>query len=225
MPQIINDWKSHCHLAVNFWCSLLLLFLDEKSVHLKGFAGSIYSQPLGPPCVYVWEVRSSQWMKIFCLGAFFKDSIFDCLNLFFMWQTCSYQCSHFMILLSEQASTSWDLALKCTKNSIGPNSWNNKISSYFRCFLIEFAGGVGFYALFNCSVQFRFWKQNFDWLVLFGLGRMVNHCFGYSLWSDGINQFLLKIQAFWCKICPCSCFEQKGKPWPYIVFVGCLSLI
>ena len=31
------------------------------------------------------------------------------------------------------------------------------------------------------SVRFRFGKQNFDWLVLFGLGRTVKHCFGRSL--------------------------------------------
>ena len=31
------------------------------------------------------------------------------------------------------------------------------------------------------SVQFRFGKQNFDWLVLFGSGRTVKHCFGWSL--------------------------------------------
>ena len=28
--------------------------------------------------------------------------------------------------------------------------------------------------------------------------------------GDGINQFLLKIWAFWCIICLCSCWEQKG---------------
>ena len=30
------------------------------------------------------------------------------------------------------------------------------------------------------SVPFPFRKQNFDWLVLFGSGRMVKHCFGRS---------------------------------------------
>ena len=34
------------------------------------------------------------------------------------------------------------------------------------------------------SVRFRFGKQNFHWLVLFGSGRTVKHCFGWSLiWS------------------------------------------
>ena len=28
--------------------------------------------------------------------------------------------------------------------------------------------------------------------------------------GDGINQFLLKIRAFWCIICLCSCSEQKS---------------
>jgi hypothetical protein len=31
------------------------------------------------------------------------------------------------------------------------------------------------------SVRFRFGKQNFNWLVLFGSGRTVKHCFGRSL--------------------------------------------
>ena len=31
------------------------------------------------------------------------------------------------------------------------------------------------------SVRFRFGKQNFNWLFLFGSGRTVKHCFGRSL--------------------------------------------
>ena len=48
-----------------------------------------------------------------------------------------------------------------------------------------YSSGLGFYALFTCSVLFQFGKQNFDWLVLFCLGRTVKHCFGISLLSCG----------------------------------------
>ena len=37
------------------------------------------------------------------------------------------------------------------------------------------------------SVWFRFGKQNFNWLVLFGLGRTVKHCFGRSLMQWGVH--------------------------------------
>ena len=44
--------------------------------------------------------------------------------------------------------------------------------------------------------------------------------------GDGINQFLLKIGAFGCTICLCSCSEQKGCQFLlYIATVGRLSLI
>ena len=44
------------------------------------------------------------------------------------------------------------------------------------------------------SVRFRFGKQNFNWLVLFGSGRTVKHCFGQSL-------RLAKVKYDWNKSC------------------------
>ena len=40
------------------------------------------------------------------------------------------------------------------------------------------------------SVRFRFGKQNFDWLVRFGSGRTVKHCFGRSLKYTDTYQIL-----------------------------------
>ena len=52
------------------------------------------------------------------------------------------------------------------------------------------------------SVRFRFGKQNFNWLVLFGSGRTVKHCFGRSLVKIMIRLLLLmtlksNVSSYW----------------------------
>ena len=44
-----------------------------------------------------------------------------------------------------------------------------------------YSSGLGFYALFTCSVLFGFGSGNRILIDLFGLGRTVKHWFGRSL--------------------------------------------
>ena len=82
------------------------------------------------------------------------------------------------------------------------------------------------------SVRFRFGKQNFDWLVLFGSGRTVKHCFGRSLISRinwckghwcGSTYMVVRLSdvssktGYKCILCILACFRAYvGQPESHI---------
>ena len=84
------------------------------------------------------------------------------------------------------------------------------------------------------SVRFRFGKQNFDWLVRFGLGRMVKHCFGRSLiWRVEIKKYIKKsgkylsfgmefnYAMYWAQ--DRTSFFYLKLPWSHVLFLSSSS--
>ena len=80
--------------------------------------------------------------------------------------------------------------------------------------------GLAFFCTFYMfgSVRFRFGKQNFSWLVLFGSGRTVKHCFGRSLPYWPIFSDIFDLCLHWvsvvrvCKtsVLPWFCRIERG---------------